>query len=303
MRQTVLVLAKGVCMGAADVVPGVSGGTMAFILGIYQRLLEAVRAFDLRLLSLLWHGNFRGAVRHADLEFLLPLALGIFAALMFFTRVVPLPGLIQTHPQLIYGLFFGLILASVLVLLQEVGRIGWDGVLVLAAGAGLGLLIVNLVPMETPETSLFVFLSGAVAITAMILPGISGSFVLLILRKYAYVLDAVGRLDFVVLLPVALGAMTGLVLFTRLLVWLLHRYYRMTLMLITGILLGSLWMVWPFQERVFETVRGRQRLLHATPIWPGHWGGADWVAVGLVAVGLALVLAIHGMARSRPHPG
>jgi putative membrane protein len=303
MTRTLLVLVKGFCMGAADVVPGVSGGTMAFILGIYQRLLEAIRAFDVRLLGLLWRGNFRGAARHADLEFLLPLALGIFAALMFFTRVVPLPGLIQTHPQLIYGLFFGLILASVLVLLQEVGRIGWDGVLVLAAGAGLGLLIVNLVPMETPETSLFLFLSGAMAITAMILPGISGSFVLLILRKYAYVLDAVGRLDFVVLLPVALGAMTGLVLFTRLLVWLLHRYYRMTLMLITGILLGSLWMVWPFQERVFETVRGRQRLLHATPIWPGHWGGADWVAVGLVAVGLALVLAIHGMARSRPHPG
>jgi putative membrane protein len=303
MRKTLLVLAKGFCMGTADVVPGVSGGTMAFILGIYQRLLEAVRAFDLRLLSLLWHGNFRGAVRHSDLEFLLPLALGIFGALMFFTRVVPLPSLIQTHPQLIYGLFFGLILASILVLLQEVGRIGWDGTLVLTVGTGIGLLIVNLVPMETPETSLFVFLSGAVAITAMILPGISGSFILLILRKYAYVLDAVGRLDLVILLPFALGAIAGLLLFTRLLVWLLHRFYRMTLILITGILIGSLWMVWPFQERVFETVRGKQRLLHATPIWPGHWAGTDWVALGLVAVGLALVLAIHGMARSRPHPG
>jgi len=303
MKELVLTAAKGFCMGAADVVPGVSGGTMAFILGIYQRLLEAIRAFDTHLLALVGRLQLGPAARHVDLVFLLPLVAGIFGALMFFTRVVPIPELIRTHPELIYGLFFGLILASIFVLLGEIGRVGWRGVLVLAVGTVLGLVVVNLVPMETPDASWFVFLSGALAITAMILPGVSGSFILLILRKYTYVFDAVGHLELGILLPFALGAVTGLMLFSRLLVWLLHHYYRLTLLLICGILIGSLWMIWPFQERVFEMVGGKQRLVHTTPVWPAQWDGHSWLALGLMLAGVAAVLALHWASSRRPTPG
>lgn len=294
--------AKGFCMGAADVVPGVSGGTMAFILGIYQRLLEAVRSFDIKLVQLLAGRRWSEARDHVDLWFLLSLVAGIFTALMFFTRVVPLPTLIRTDPEPVYGLFFGLILGSIYVLLQEVERIGLSGILALAAGVLLGLGVVNMVPMETPEASWFIFLSGSLAITAMILPGISGSFVLLLLRKYAYVFDAIGRLDFSVIIPFALGAVAGLMAFSRVLVWLLHHYFRVTLLTITGILVGSLWVIWPFQERVFENVRGKERLMQATPIWPADWGGTSLLALGLAAAGLALVLVIHHFSSRHPSP-
>lgn len=286
-------------MGAADVIPGVSGGTMAFILGIYQRLLEAIRAFDLRLLVLLKEGRFRDSIRHTDLVFLAALLVGIFSAIGFFTRVVSLPELIRTDPELIYGLFFGLVLASIQVLLKEVSHLGSDGLLVLLLGTGAGLAIVNLVPTDTPTDSWFIFLSGSLAICAMILPGISGSFILLILRKYAYVFDAVGHLNFAVILPFALGAVTGLMLFSRFLVWLLHHHLRLTLLFITGLLTGSLWMIWPFQQRVFEIVRDKERLLHSSPIWPEAWGANQWLAVVMMVFGVLLVLVLTHLASRR----
>lgn len=303
VKGGITIAGKGFCMGAADVVPGVSGGTMAFILGIYQRLLEAIRSFDVCLLALLKERRIGSAIHHTDLYFLLFLGAGIFAALMFFTRVVPLPELIRTQPELVYGLFFGLVVASILVLLDEVEHIGLKGMVALLLGAAAGLVIVNLVPMETPNATWFIFGSGALAICAMILPGISGSFILLILKKYAFVFDAIGRLELSVLLPFALGAATGIMLFSRFLVWLLHHYYRVTLLTITGLLAGSLWLIWPFQERVFETVRNKPRLISSTPIWPPSWDQTAWASLGLMLLGLGLVFALHWLSRRRPMPG
>nr|NIM33375.1 DUF368 domain-containing protein [Stutzerimonas stutzeri]NIP02731.1 DUF368 domain-containing protein [Stutzerimonas stutzeri]NIQ27512.1 DUF368 domain-containing protein [Gammaproteobacteria bacterium]NIQ44074.1 DUF368 domain-containing protein [Stutzerimonas stutzeri]NIS58613.1 DUF368 domain-containing protein [Stutzerimonas stutzeri] len=218
-------VARGFVIGAADVVPGVSGGTMAVVLGIYQRLINAIRAFDLRFVRHLMGAEFTRAARHVELNFLLPLCIGIFAALMFFTRVVSLPELILTHPEAVYSLFFGLIAASVVILFRSFK--GFSGADAVAVGLGIltGFALVNLVPAETPETSWFVFVSGALAICAMILPGISGSFILLILQKYAYIFDAIGRLDFSVLLPFGLGAVTGLLLFSRVLAYVLRCFY------------------------------------------------------------------------------
>ena len=295
-------VAKGFCMGSADVVPGVSGGTMAFILGIYQRLLEAIRAFDLRLLRLLAGGRVAAAVRHTDLPFLLLLGAGIAGAVLFFTRVVPLPTLIHTHPEPVYGLFFGLVLASVGVLLAELDGRRWADALPLLLGAALGLTVANLVPAQTPETAWFVFLAGAIAISAMILPGISGSFILLLMKKYAYVLDALGRLDFAVIIPFALGAAVGLMLFSRLLVWLLHHFYRFMLLAISGILVGSLWVIWPFQDRVYETVRGKARLIQSTPMLPAELDGGFAAALALALAGFVTVVAIHRLARGHATP-
>ena len=286
-------------MGAADVVPGVSGGTMAIILGIYRRLVEAIRAFDAALVRLLLAGRFRHASRHVDLALLVPLGLGILAALMFFTRVVPLPRLIASYPELVYGLFFGLIVASVVVLLRSLDgvRTGeWAAVL---AGAAAGFGIVNLVPVSTPDASWFVALSGALAISAMLLPGLSGAFILLILDKYAYVLDGVGRLDPGILVPFGIGVVAGSIAFSRLLAWLLRARYRVTLLAICGLLIGSLWVIWPFRERRFEIVRGEHRLVSSDPVWPRLADESTLGAFALMAAGIALVLAVRSLARRR----
>ncbi len=283
-------------MGAADVVPGVSGGTMAFILGIYPTLLQAIRSFDLELLRLLGAGRLRQAHAHAHLGFLIPLLLGDFAALLFFTRIVPLPQLIISDPEPVYSLFFGLIIGSIIILMRSMPPwrpIGW---MQLALGIALGWYVINLVPVNTPETSLFVFLSGAVAICAMILPGISGSFILLILKKYAYIFDAVGRLDLSIILPFALGAITGLMVFSRLLVWLLKHYYQATILAISGILIASLWSIWPFQQRLYETVRDKPRLIASSPIWPRAWDEVMILSVVLMLTGLVSVLLVSHLA-------
>ncbi|MFC1720474.1 DUF368 domain-containing protein, partial [Pseudomonadota bacterium] len=181
---------KGFCMGSADIIPGVSGGTMALILGIYERLLSAIRSFDRAWLENLSRLRFAEALKGNDLMFLLPLVSGIALALIFFTRVVPLPQLIITHPELIYGLFFGLILASIVILFGEVEKYGLVEIIITIVGVLMGFAIVNLVPVETPTAAWFIFLCGFVAISAMLLPGISGSFILLILGKYAYIINA-----------------------------------------------------------------------------------------------------------------
>jgi putative membrane protein len=290
---------KGFCMGSADIVPGVSGGTMALILGIYERLLRAIRSFDHNWLGRLFRFRISEALAANDLVFLIPLALGILAALLFFTRVVPLPALIVSEPELVYGLFFGLILASVFVLMGEVERYGPAEILTTLAGAVLGFAIVNLVPVETPTAAWFIFLCGFIAISAMLLPGISGSFILLILGKYAYIIAALGRFDLAVIAAFGAGALTGLVVFSRAIVWLLDRYHQPTLLVIKGILIGSLWLIWPFQERIYGTVNGKTKLLSSAPVLPETLDGAVLASFGMFVAGLVLVGVIHRLARKK----
>ena len=284
---------KGFCMGSADIIPGVSGGTMALILGIYERLLTAIRSFDRTWLKNLLSLRLTEALARNDLLFLLPLLTGIVLALLFFTRVIPLPLLIITHPELIYGLFFGLILASIVVLFREVEKYGLVEILITIVGVLLGFAIVNLVPVETPTAAWFIFLCGFVAISAMLLPGISGSFILLILGKYAYIINAFGEFNFVVILAFAAGALTGLVVFSRTIGWLLKHYHEATLLVIKGILIGSLWMIWPFQDRIYETVRGKEKLVGASPVWPDAINTTVVASLAFLLAGFVLVMVIN----------
>ena len=303
MMSSLGIFLRGMCMGAADVVPGVSGGTMALILGIYQRLLVAIRSFDLALLRLVAARRFRSAAEHVDIVFLLPLGAGILAAILFFTRVVSLPLLVRDHPEQIYALFFGLIVGSIAVLLRMLGPMRLRDMTCLVAGTLFGLLVVTVVPFETPDDAWFIFLSGSLAICAMILPGISGSFILLLLRKYEHVFNAIGHFDFAVILPFALGAVTGLLLFSRLLVWMLKHHYRVTLTTIVGMLVGSLWILWPFQARDFALIRGKQQLVHSTPIWPAELGSDETLAIALCAIGVVAVVIIDMVARRKRATG
>jgi putative membrane protein len=293
---------KGFCMGSADIIPGVSGGTMALILGIYERLLSAIRSFDRAWLQSIFRFRISEALARNDLLFLIPLGFGIVFAIIFFTRIIPLPTLIITHPELIYGLFFGLVLASIVILMGEVEKYGARELIITIAGVVLGFTIVNFVPVETPNAAWFIFLCGFIAISAMLLPGISGSFILLILGKYAYVINALGSFDLVVIATFGLGALSGLVVFSRTIVWLLKRYHQPTLLVIKGILIGSLWIIWPFQERVYETVRDQERLVGASPIWPDAFNSTVAASASFMIAGFILVMIIYRLSSRKSTP-
>lgn len=280
-------------MGAADVVPGVSGGTMAFILGIYTELIAAIKSFDSSWLLAVVQLDFKTAVSKPHFAFLIPLGTGLVCALLFFTRIVHLPVLLLDYPEQIYGLFFGLIVGSIIVLVTDMKDLTSRDYLMVLAGVIIGLIVFNLVPRQTPETSWFVFIAGALAICAMILPGISGSFILLILNKYAYIFNAIGYFKFSILIPFGLGAITGLLLFSRVLSYLLSIYYQKTILFIGGLLIASLYVIWPFQERIYAVVREKQRLIATTPIMPDELSQAVVVSITLFISGLLFVITIH----------
>lgn len=260
-RESPFLIIKGFLMGSADIVPGVSGGTMALITGIYDRLIFAIKSADWTAVKTALTFQFKKFFEHFHWKFFLLLFSGIFLAVIFFTRIVPLQIYMFTHPEIVYGLFFGLIVGSIILLMSEIDKKERTPVnfLYLIAGAVIGFWVVTLVPADTPETFWFVFLSGSVAICAMILPGISGSYLLLIFRKYDYILTQLGSLGtidtvqaMINLLPFIFGALFGIIIFSRILSWLLKNFHTATLMVLIGFLIGSLYMIWPYQNRVFE---------------------------------------------------
>ncbi|WP_018127940.1 DUF368 domain-containing protein [Balneola vulgaris] len=268
LKEAPLLWIKGFLMGSADIVPGVSGGTMALILGIYARLLNAIKSVNGPFLKALFTFKIKTAFQELHLKFLVFLFLGIFTALGFFTKVVPLQVYMFTHPEIVFGLFFGLIVGSIYILYKALEQKRWKEWSMLFLGIFVGLWIVSLVPADTPDHPAFVFLSGAIAICAMILPGISGSYLLLIMRKYDYLLSHIGMIGgvetmdgIVGLLPFFAGAIIGLAAFSRFLSWLLNRYHSQTLSLLIGFLIGSLFVIWPYQQREYvEQIREVEEL-------------------------------------------
>ncbi len=247
------VFLRGLLMGAADIVPGVSGGTMAFITGIYDKLLGSIRAVDLEFVRKVLRFDIRGAWQHVNGGFLLALLLGIAASVMSLARGIS--WLLENHPVPLWAFFFGLILASAIVLLRQVGRWNVARVMCFVVAAALAVMIA-LSPVRHVEVGLLgVFLAGFLAICAMILPGISGSFILVLLGMYGAVLAAIKSLDLLFIGVFAVGAAAGLLCFARLLHWLLQRFHQATMAALTGFLFGSLVVVWPW-KRVLAWVEG-----------------------------------------------
>lgn len=295
---TPALIGKGMCMGTADIIPGVSGGTMAYILGIYNELLEALTTFNSGWFRHVLRMEFKQALSAIPFLFLLPLGFGIALAVFVFTRMIPLPHFVQHYPEPVFSLFFGLVGGSIVLLLRQHARPCVSHAAVVAAGMALGLILVSLVPANTPDTSWFIALCGMLAISAMLLPGISGSFILLILGKYALILGAVGTLDFGVLLPFALGCVVGLLLFAHSLRWLMHRFQLTMNLLIIGLLMGSMKAVWPFQARVYVDFSGKEKLVSSTPFWPAMESWAGLVGVMLL-LGLGLIYLVDRLGRNR----
>lgn len=234
----------GVAMGAADIVPGVSGGTMAFIMGVYEELLDAIKSFNLTFAKLVMRLQIKAALDHVPWRFLLTLGSGIL--LTIFTLATGISWLLEHEPVFLFSFFFGLILASILAIGVKM-KWALSTFLMLLLGTVSAYLIVGLVPLSMPNDPLTLFLSGAVAIMAMILPGISGSFILLILGQYAFILNAVKTFDLVSVLSVALGCVVGIVVFARVLSWLLKHYEQATIAVLVGFMVGSLRKIWPWK--------------------------------------------------------
>ena len=244
----------GLCMGAADVVPGVSGGTMAFVLGIYEEWLQAIRAVNMTFLSRVLRLQWRAALEDFPWRFLVALGSGIGVAI--FSLAKGLSWALQQYPTLVWGFFFGLVLASVVVVYKRVSSWTLRLILITVVAAAGSYGLVGLTPAVTPTTSWFLFLCGVIAICAMVLPGISGAFMLVLLGKYQYVLTAVEQRDLLPLLIVAGGGVIGLATMARVLLWAFRHYHDVMIAALTGLMLGSLRKVWPWKE-VLMTMPGR----------------------------------------------
>ena len=290
---------RGLLMGAADIVPGVSGGTVAFITGIYDQLLDSLRAVDLEFLARLSRLDIAGAWQHINGRFLLALLLGIATSIFSLAQLVS--WVLEHHPVPLWAFFFGLILASAIVLLREVDNWSVSKVLCLLS-AGAVAVCIALSPVMSLEMGLAgVFLAGFLAVCAMILPGISGSFILVLLGMYSTTLVALKSLDLVFILVFVIGAGCGLLCFSRLLHWLLQRFHQGTMAVLTGFLFGSLLVVWPW-KRVLEWVEGSHGQLKPAQQFPVSpldyqvYTGQDpqlWFCLSLMIAGFAVVWLIH----------
>ncbi len=299
------IVARGICMGASDIVPGVSGGTMAFILGIYEELVDSIRTIGRpNFLQAALKFRLKEVFQILNWEFLLSIAIGILIAII--TLSSALESLLLNQPVYLWSFFFGLVLASVLVVSKRVKQ--WQPTLfaVLLVGAVGAYLLVGLVPVQTPNDWWFLMLSGAVASCALILPGVSGAFLLVLLGKYQYVLGAVNDLrggDFGAAVPiifVGIGAVIGLVTFAQVLSWLFKRYHDLTVALLIGLMVGSLRKIWPWKmdldwlrdslgNFVLDS-EGHRLVIKQANVLPDFSSSA-----GLTEFAIALVLALVGI--------
>ena len=237
---------KGMAMGAADVVPGVSGGTIAFIAGIYDELINSIKSINMHSLKLLFTGKIAAFWKAVNGNFLFALLLGI--AISVFSLAKLITYLLLNEPVLVWSFFFGLVLASTWFVTKDIKGWNWKTVAGFVGGAVIAYYITVATPAETSTNLMFIFLCGAIAICAMILPGISGSFILVLLGKYFYVMEAVKTLDLVVLGVFAFGAALGITSFSRVLSYALKNFRIITLSVLSGFMLGSLNKVWPWKE-------------------------------------------------------
>jgi putative membrane protein len=245
LRDYFILAMKGMGMGAADVVPGVSGGTIAFISGIYEELIDSIKSINLSSLKTLLKQGIPAFWKQINGTFLIVLLLGIAVSLVSLAKVISYG--LQEYPVMIWSFFFGMILSSTWFVAKKITKVDIPGAIAFIVGTAAAYYITVATPTQTPETWWFLFISGAIAICAMILPGISGSFILLLMGKYHYVLNAVKTFDIKTIVIFALGCVIGIISFAQVISWLFKKFHNATLALLTGFMVGSLNKVWPWK--------------------------------------------------------
>lgn len=251
IKEYFVLLLKGIAMGSADVVPGVSGGTIAFITGIYEELLKSIKSVDGNAIRLLSRFKIKEFWEHINGNFLITLVTGIAISIFSLAKLISF--LLDKYPILVWSFFFGLIIIAALIVARDIEKKNWKAIFAGISGVAIAYFITSSTPAETSEAWWFILLSGAIGICAMILPGISGAFILLILGKYEFIMEAVKNLDIPIILIFILGCIIGLLSFARVISWFLNHFQSITVAVLAGFMIGSLNKVWPW--KVVDTFR------------------------------------------------
>lgn len=298
-KDYLIISLKGIAMGAADVVPGVSGGTIAFISGIYEELLTSISSVNTSLIKKLKEEGFLSVWKEINGNFMSALLAGIFVSVLTLAKIIG--NLIETQPIMVWSFFLGLVLASIIYVGKQIESWNFRTFIGLIVGTSIAYYIVHLQPVNSDEVSLgYIFMSGALAICAMILPGISGAFILVILGAYKSILDALEDRDIKVVLTFIVGAVVGILSFSKVLKWLFSKYRNMTLALLTGFIIGSLNKIWPWKHAVTFRINshGEQVPFNEASVLPWNYNGDPQLlfAIVLVVVGFGLILILESLA-------
>ncbi len=293
-----LLVAKGFCMGNADVIPGISGGTIALLLGIYEDFIESIKSFDEKFIKRLLTGKWGEAFDNVAWKYLGSILCGIGLAVVGLSKVII--WLLNNKPIFINSFFFGLIFATIFVMKRLVKR--WNLLLIVIAALVFYFTfhLVAMVPLKTPEAPWFIFFSGAIAISAMILPGISGSFILLLLGKYEYVLHAIHERELGTLMIFGSGVILGVVTFVRILSWLFHKFHDLTVVVLIGVVAGSLNKIWPWKETLEFVTSSKGKITPISQInhWPQQFNGEFLLALAIMGLGCFLTLALNASSKT-----
>lgn len=304
LKDYFVISLKGIGMGAADVVPGVSGGTIAFITGIYEELINTIKSIQPSLLKDFKNGGIKGLWYKVNAPFLIALLLGIGISIASLSRVILY--LLQNHPIPVWAFFFGLILASAYLVAAEIDN--WNLPVIIASfvGTSIAYTITIISPAETPTDLWFIFICGAIAICAMILPGISGSFILLLMGKYEYIFSSLKEFNLAVIITFALGCITGILSFSHILSWMFKKYKNVTIALLAGFMIGSLNKVWPWKEVLMKvTINGKEKILQEGNLLPAKYTEVTgmpnqlWLAIALFVFGVILSIGIERLGNNQ----
>ena len=303
MREHIVNFLKGFAMGVANVIPGVSGGTIALLTGIFERLINALKSFDVEAVRLLLKFKFKEFAQHVDFGFLLSVFLGVGVSIISAAKLLEF--LFQSYPVYVWSFFFGLILVSVWFVGKSISKIDVAAAVSFVVGAAVafGLSVMN--PATENTAFWYLIICGAVAVCSMILPGLSGSFVLILMGNYQLIMIyAVSHFDMKIIIPVAVGVVVGLLAFSHFLSWLLSRYARQTMAVLTGFIFGSLGTIWPWKNPVYLMQDGAEVLKNGKPIiqsyqmyFPQEFSAEVAIAILLMIVGMAALWALERSAK------
>lgn len=293
-------------MGAANVIPGVSGGTIALITDIFERLIDAIKSFDLHAFKLLFTGKIKEFIKYTDLYFLLAILFGIVVAIVSLAKVFDY--LFTDYPVQIWAFFFGLVLASVFFVGKRISKITPAVIITFIIGTSIAVGISFMGIAAESNNFFYLMLCGVAAICSMILPGLSGSFILLIMGNYKLVaIDAINDKDLGVLLPVLIGAAIGLVAFSHFLSWVFKKFKDETISILTGFILGSVSILWPWQQKVYLTddagnfiLKGGEKVIsNYNRYLPEQLDMQFWFAIGCIALGIISIWVIEKLAKNK----
>lgn len=299
-KGSIALFFKGMAMGAADIVPGVSGGTIALITGIYEEFVDSLKSLS-SAPKVLFNKGIKKAWNHVNGNFLIVLALGIGTSLISLVQFIKYA--LLEHPILLWSFFFGLIVSSTYFVGRGVKKWDLKKIIAFILGAALIYYLTSISPAESSKAPWFVFLSGALAICAMILPGISGAFILVLLGKYTYIIESLSDFQFKTIAFFAAGCITGLLAFSHLLSWMLRKYHDLTIALLSGFMLGSLNKIWPWKETLEWGLdrHGQQLAILEENVSPFNFSGDDqfFSALFLALFGFSLIFIFEGLAKKK----